>query len=330
MRVVGPAPETRFTVHQRAHMNPLRTALLWGSHNEWLGRSLPRMAFTRRAVRRFMPGESLADALAAARGLEEGGMGTVLTQLGENVAGEEDAAEVERHYGVVFDAISDAGLDAEISVKPTQLGMDVRPGLAEDAALRLAERSAGLNRVLWIDMEGGAYTDRTIELYHRLREATPWVGLCVQANMRRTSADLETLLPSRPHIRLVKGAYLEPATIAFTKRAEVDGAYEVLATRLLGHLAATGAAERFAVATHDLPLAHRIHDAARERGVADACEFQMLYGIRPDSQRRLAESGVRVRVLVSYGEAWFAWYMRRLAERPANVAFALRAVVSRG
>lgn len=310
-------------------MNPMRTALLWGSRNEWLGRSLPRLAFTRRAVRRFMPGETLAEALGAARGLHEGGVGAVLTQLGENVASEEDATAVERHYNVVFDAIGDAGLDAEVSVKPTQLGMDVRPGLAEDAALRLARRSAALNRVLWVDMEGSAYTDRTIELYRALREATPWVGLCVQANMRRTPSDLESLLPLRPHIRLVKGAYLEPVEIAFTRKAEVDGAYEVLATRLLEHVVATGAGERFAVATHDLPLAHRIHDAAKSRGVLDACEFQMLYGIMADSQRRLAETGVRVRVLISYGDAWFAWYMRRLAERPANVAFALKAIVGR-
>lgn len=310
-------------------MNPMRTALLWGSRNEWLGRSLPRLAFTRRAVRRFMPGETLAEALGAARGLHEGGVGAVFTQLGENVASEEDARAVERHYDVVFNAIGDAGLDAEVSVKPTQLGMDVRPGLAEDAALRLAQRSAALNRVLWVDMEGSAYTDRTIELYRALREATPWVGLCLQANMRRTPSDLESLLPLRPHIRLVKGAYLEPAEIAFTRKAEVDGAYEVLATRLLEHVVATGAGERFAVATHDLPLAHRIHDAAKNRGVLDACELQMLYGIMADSQRRLAETGVRVRVLISYGDAWFAWYMRRLAERPANVAFALKAIVGR-
>jgi proline dehydrogenase len=287
------------------------------------------MAFTRRAVRRFMPGEGLADALTAARNLQDGEIGATLTQLGENVTGEQDAAAVERHYGVVFDAVADAGLNAEISIKPTQLGMDVRSGLAEEAALRLAQRSAEMRRVLWIDMEGSAYTDRTIALYRSLREATPWVGLCVQANMRRTSADLEGLLPLRPHIRLVKGAYLEPADVAFTRKAEVDGAYEVLASRLLEHLAATGAAERFAVATHDLPLAHRIHDGARQRGVADACEFQMLYGIMAGSQRRLAESGVHVRVLISYGEAWFAWYMRRLAERPANVAFALRSMVGR-
>lgn len=308
-------------------MNPIRTALLWGSRNAWLGRSLPRLAFTRRAVRRFMPGETLAEALGAARGLHEGGVGVVLTQLGENVASEADAKAVERHYEIVFDAIGDAGLDAEVSVKPTQLGMDVGPGIAEAAVLRLAERSAAMGRVLWVDMEGSAYTDRTIELYRALRDATPWVGLCLQANMRRTSSDLEALLPLRPHIRLVKGAYLEPPDIAFSRKAEVDGAYEVLASRLLEHVASAGGGERFAVATHDLPLAHRIHDAARKRGVLDACEFQMLYGVMADSQRRLAETGVRVRVLISYGEAWFAWYMRRLAERPANVAFALKSIV---
>ena len=308
-------------------MNPMRTALLWGSRNEWLGRSLPRLRFTRRAVRRFMPGETLAEAVDAARGLQRAGIGSVLTQLGENVANEAEAAAVERHYQAVFDAIDEGSLDAEVSVKPTQLGMDVRPGLAEAAAARLAERSANAERVLWVDMEGSAYTDRTIALYGALRDATPWVGLCLQANMRRTPSDLEALLPMRPHLRLVKGAYLEPHEIAFARKAEVDGAYETLASRILEHLAATGAHERFAVATHDLPLARRVRDGASARQALEACEFQMLYGILPGAQQRLAEYGLSVRVLISYGEAWFAWYMRRLAERPANVAFALRSLV---
>ncbi|MEN8374029.1 MAG: proline dehydrogenase family protein [Gemmatimonadota bacterium] len=306
----------------------MRTALLWGSRNQWLGKSLPRLQFTRRAVQRFMPGESLEEALSAAHELAAGAMGATLTQLGENVTSEEEAAAVERHYVTVFDRLSATALDAEVSIKPTQLGMDVRPGLAEAAALRLARRSAAAGKVLWIDMEGSEYTDATIALYRELREDTPWVGLCLQANMRRTPADLEALLPLRPHIRLVKGAYLEPHDVAFARKAEVDGAYAVLATRLLEHLVATGAEQRLAIATHDLQLARRIRDAAAERRVIDTCEFQMLYGIAPDAQRRLARSGLRVRVLISYGEAWFAWYMRRLAERPANVAFMLRSMVS--
>lgn len=310
-------------------MNPMRTALLWGSRNEWLGRSLPRLRFTRRAVRRFMPGERLSDALSAATELQAAGIGSVLTQLGENVSNEAEAAAVERHYHEVFDDIDAEGLNGEVSVKPTQLGMDVRAGLAEDAALALARRSAASQRVLWIDMEGSAYTDRTISLYRALRAETPWVGLCLQANMRRTPSDLESLLPLRPHLRLVKGAYLEAHDMAFDRKAQVDGAYETLAKRILEHLAATGASERFAVATHDLPLARRVRDGAAERGVIEACEFQMLYGILSGAQRRLAENGLRVRVLISYGEAWFAWYMRRLAERPANVAFALRSMVAR-
>lgn len=310
-------------------MNPMRTALLWGSRNEWLGRSLPRLRFTRRAVRRFMPGETLGEAVTAARELQRREIGAVLTQLGENVSTEDEAASVERHYQCVFDAIERDGLDAEVSVKPSQLGMDVRPGLAEEAALRLAGRSAAAERVLWVDMEGSAYTDRTIAMYRRLREATPWVGLCLQANLRRTPSDLEGLLPTRPHLRLVKGAYLEPSDLAYARKAEVDGAYETLATRILEHLASSGGGERFAVATHDLLLARRIRDGATQRGALEACEFQMLFGILPDAQQRLAENGLRVRVLISYGEAWFAWYMRRLAERPANVAFALRSLVAR-
>lgn len=320
-----PAPND--TDARTAPMNPMRTALLWGSRNEWLARSLPNLAFTRKAVRRFMPGESLHEALDAARSLEAAGIGSVLTQLGENVATESEAVAVERHYQEVFDAIDTGALNAEVSVKPTQLGMDVRDGLAEDAALRLAERSAAGERILWIDMEGSAYTDRTIELYRALREATPWVGLCLQANMRRTSADLESLLPLHPHIRLVKGAYLEPHDVAFPRKAEVDGAYEVLASRFLEHMAAGDGSCRFAIATHDLPLARRIRDAAADRDVLGACEFQMLYGILPGAQERLAETGLRVRVLISYGAAWFAWYMRRLAERPANVVFVVRSMV---
>ncbi|MGH7481222.1 MAG: proline dehydrogenase family protein, partial [Longimicrobiales bacterium] len=300
----------------------LRSALLRASRSEWLGERLPRWRFARHAVRRFMPGETLEDALGAARGLEADGVGTVLTELGENVATAADAAGVERAYHVAFDGIARARLGAELSVKPTHLGLDLGRDVALGHLRALAERSASLGRTLWIDMEGSAYTDATLALYRALRAYTPSVGVCVQANLRRTAADLDALLPLAPAIRLVKGAYLEPPALAFQRKAEVDLAYLTLAGRLLGRGAA-----RVALATHDA----RMIDAL-QRDVANAdgrAEFQMLYGIGRESQRSLAAAGVPLRVLISYGVAWYPWYVRRLAERPANVWFLVRALAGR-
>jgi proline dehydrogenase len=175
-------------------------------------------------------------------------------------------------------------------------------------------------------MEGSAYTDPTLDLYRQLKPDHPAVGICLQAYLKRTPADIESLIPLQPQIRMVKGAYNEPATIALRKKSEVDGAFESQSLMLLPHVGA--GTVRLGLGTHDTRLIERIAQRARAAEIAiDAFEVQMLYGIRMDEQRRLAAEGYRVRDLIAYGDAWYAWYMRRLAERPANVWFALRQVI---
>jgi len=308
-------------------MNPARSALLWASKNAWLRERLPRFGFAKRAVRRFMPGEDLDSALTAVETFRQQGMANIVTYLGENVTDAREAAAVAEHYLGVLDRIADAQLDCAISVKLTQLGLDLGAGQAAGHVDTLLERAAKLGNVVWIDMEGSEYTDVTLDIYRRARERYENVGICLQANLRRTAADLDALLPIGPRIRLVKGAYAEPARIAYTSKREVDANYLALAERLLADQAraGAGAGPLHGFATHDSRMIEGVERMARVLGLDDrAVEFQMLYGIRVSEQRRLTAAGRRVRVLISYGEAWYPWYLRRLAERPANVFFVLR------
>jgi proline dehydrogenase len=272
-----------------------------------------------------MPGEQIEDALEAAEQFRPQGIGILLTQLGENLTHLDQAQAVADHYHDVLRKIMARGMDAEISVKPTQLGLDLDPDVTLDHLRSLAAAAAEAKGTVWLDMEGSAYTDRTLDLYRRLKAEHPNVGICLQSYLRRTPADIESLMPLRPAIRLVKGAYDEAATIALRKKADVDAAYEEQAKSML---AAAGAGTlRLGLGTHDTRIVERVAQAAREAGIAiDAFEVQMLYGIRMDEQRRLAAAGHKVRDLISYGDAWYAWYLRRLAERPANIWFALRQV----
>jgi proline dehydrogenase len=281
------------------------------------------MRFMRRAVRRFMPGETLDDALAAARPLQAAGIGTMYTRLGENLENLAAADDVVAHYHDAIERIVAAGIDGEISVKPTQLGLDHDADVCFGHLERLAEHAAAAGSYLWIDMEGSAYAEATIALYERLRAVQPKTGICLQAYLRRTAADIERLRPLDPAIRLVKGAYDEPASIAFTNRRSVDASYLGLAVRFL--LDGRGRQVRLGLGTHDVVLIEQIAEQAKAAGIdRDAFDIQMLYGIRADEQFRLAKAGFRVQALIAYGEHWYPWYMRRLAERPANVGFALR------
>ena len=307
----------------------LRQVFLWASEEAWLRRRLPRYRFVRRAVSRFMPGEDLEAALAATVELQKRRIGTVLTLLGENVKDETDATGVVRHYHDVMEAIHARGLDAEVSVKLTHLGLDLDPALAGANLVRIATRAAELGQAVAVDMEGSAYTDRTLEIFRGVRSAHANVGICLQAYLRRTAADLERLLPLRPMIRLVKGAYAEPSALVFPAKAEVDAEFFKLAQRLL-RAAGRGGDPRVVFGTHDRRLIAEIIRWAGAEGIPPASyEFHLLYGIGREQQRRLAAEGYRVRVLVSYGAAWFPWYMRRLAERPANVWFVAKSVFGR-
>jgi len=298
--------------------------LLWAARNPWLGQRVPRLRFVRRAVRRFMPGERLTDALDAAEALRARGLGSVFTFLGENVTDLAAARRVVDHYHEVLDQVAERRLETEISVKLTHFGLDIDLDVAFENLDGLAEHAARLGNSVWIDMEGSAYTEDTIALFERSRARHENVGLCLQAYLRRTPTDVERLLSLHPAIRLVKGAYDEPAAIAHRARRDVDAAFVDLGTQLLramrdGHVA------RFIAGTHDVALVKRLAAAAEGLGLERrAVEVQMLYGIRPAEQRRLVAEGFDVRALIAYGEAWYSWYLRRLAERPANVLFALR------
>ncbi|HEX9303428.1 MAG TPA: proline dehydrogenase family protein [Thermoanaerobaculia bacterium] len=305
-------------------MSVLRSVLLSASESRWLRERAVRYPFVRRAVSRFMPGEAADDALAASRAL---GVGTVLTRLGENLVSAAEAEDVTKHYLDVLDRVHAERLDVEISVKLTQLGLDFSREECEAHLHDLAERARSRNNWVWVDMESTAYTDMTLEIYRRLRERFPNTGVCVQSCLYRTAADVEALIALGSGIRLVKGAYREPPDKAFPKKEDVDASYFRLAERLLS----PGSREkgvRAIFGTHDPNLVRRIEELGRSKGLPPRdVEFQMLYGISRSEQLRLAAAGHRFRVLISYGEAWFPWYMRRLAERPANVLFVLRSLL---
>lgn len=277
-----------------------------------------------------MPGEKLGDALEAAERLERGsGIPTLITCLGENVADEAEAAEVADHYAEAAGVVAARGLDAELSIKPTHLGLDLGAEVAERSIRRVTEAAEAAGNWVWLDMESSPYVDSTLALYRSIRPDHPKFGICLQAYLRRTPADLESLIPLGAAVRLVKGAYAEQPEVAFPEKAAVDQAFFDLALRMLAD-DARKAGTRAALATHDGALIRRIDEWASQEGLADgAYEYQMLYGISREEQGRLAAAKKAVRVLISYGDHWFPWYVRRLAERPANLGFVLRSFFAR-
>jgi len=310
-------------------MGLMRAALLAGSESAWLREKAVRRPAVKRAVARFMPGERLEDALAAADGLAPSGIGAVLTRLGESVRDEAEAAEVTRHYLEVLARVRDSTVRREISVKPTQLGLDIEPALCAGNLRALVERAQATGNFVWIDMEQSRYVDETLRLCVEMRALGPHVGVCVQAYLRRTPADVETLVRAGAGVRLVKGAYKEPAGIALPAKRDVDARYVDLARRLLAD-DAVRAGVRAVFGTHDARILQQVRDHAAHAGrEPGACEFHLLYGIQREAQLRLARAGHRVSVLVSYGSFWFPWYMRRLAERPANVLFVVKSLFQR-
>ncbi len=305
----------------------MRTLLLWMARNRWLRDHLPRLWFSKRAVRRFMPGETAESALTAGTTFQIEGIGTLYTRLGENLTRIEEADEVATHYLGVMDEIHERRLDGEVSMKLTQLGFDLDIERTFEHASALAAKAAESGRTLWVDMEASAYTEGTIAFYERLKAAHPNTGICLQAYLKRTASDIQRLLPLDPQIRLVKGAYAEPADIAHQGRHDVDANYLALCVAMLEAVRA-GSKARIGLGTHDVRLIEQVAEHAHALGLhRTAFEVQMLYGIRSDQQRRLNAEGYRVLTLIAYGEAWYPWYMRRLAERPANVLFALRQMV---
>jgi proline dehydrogenase len=300
--------------------------LLWMARNGWLKERLPRLRFVRRAVRRFMPGEDLASAMAAADGCRRDGIKAAFTKLGENLTNLSEAQAVADHYHGVLDEIATRDSDAEVSIKLTQLGFDLDVETAYRLFDGIATRAAEVGAWAWIDMEGSAYVEGTIAFYERVRAAHLNVGLCLQSYLHRTPADVQRLLPLEPGIRLVKGAYDEPASIAYRSRGDIDAAYLAIAATLLP--AVRDGKARLVAGTHDVRLIDQIARLGAALGLEPArIEVEMLYGIRTAEQRALIARGFDVRCLIAYGEHWYPWYMRRLAERPANVVFAVRQVL---
>jgi proline dehydrogenase len=306
-----------------------RKALLWASTSAWLRNRATKTPFVRRSVSKFMPGERFEDAMAASAVERTHGIGTIFTKLGENLTRVDEAEEVTAHYLDALDRIQAAGLDAQISVKPTQLGLDLDPELCYRQLQRLVDHAAARDNFVWVDMESSPYVDPTLDLFRRTRARSPRIGIALQAYLYRTAKDVESLLPLGAAIRLVKGAYLESPQIAFPRKADVDQNFYALACRLLGE-EAQRAGTLLHVATHDPVLVGRLDAFITQNAVpASAYEYAMLYGIQRPLQLRLARSGRRIRVLIAYGEYWFPWYMRRLAERPANVWFVIKNVFAR-
>jgi proline dehydrogenase len=301
----------------------VRGLLLWCAQNRWLAAHVPRWGFARRAVKRFLPGEQFDAALQAAVTFKGQGIGSLFTRLGENVKDLSEARAVIEHYESVFAKLVDSDLDAEVSVKPTQLGLDIDAKAAYANLERLARAAAKAKSFLWLDMEGSAYTEPTLDLYRRLRAEHPRIGVALQAYLHRTVDDAVKLLPLKPAIRLVKGAYAEPADRAYTAKRDVDANYLALCALMLPEVRRDRL--RLVLGTHDVGLIARASGFGRALGLQPSqIEVNMLYGIRTDQQVRLAKEGYVVKTLIAYGDAWYTWYLRRLAERPANMMFVAR------
>lgn len=300
-----------------------RNILLWASRNEWLKSRVPKMKFVQRAVKRFMPGTTPEDAITATRELLKYKIPTTFTHLGENITTLEEAEENTKHYLDLLDKIKRVNLDIEVSLKLTQIGFDLSFDKTLELFSSIVQKARDLTNNVFIDIEDSSYVDKTIEFYKQIKKNNDNVGLCLQAYLYRTMDDLKGMSGINPWIRLVKGAYKEPSSVAFPKITQVNDNYMVLSNYLLEKIKEKGI--RIAFGTHDLNIQEQIKLQAERLGIPkEKIEFQMLYGIKTAEQYKLASEGYNVRTLISYGMHWYPWYMRRLAERPANVGFVLK------
>ena len=297
----------------------LRSTLLKLSESKAFAHWVTSNASTRRMSHRFVAGETLEEALQAARVCNNAGMFATLDYLGENVATTADAQKARDAYLEIFDRIAQEKLSANVSCKLTQLGLDLSSEFCEGLVLSIAERAAAYDSFLRVDMESSVYTQRTVELVKRVRSQTPTIGTVIQSYLYRSESDVQDLLSYGCRIRLCKGAYKESSEVAFPAKKDVDANYVKLVRLLLPSGFYHG------IATHDpRMIAETIRCAADNRISKDDFEFQMLYGVRVDLQRKLVRDGFRVRVYIPYGQDWFPYFMRRLAERPANLGFFVR------
>jgi proline dehydrogenase len=273
----------------------------------------------RKLVDRFVAGECLAKALHVASELQAKGLKVSIDYLGESVRDQQMATSVVEEYLRILPALAQQRLDVQVSLKLTQLGLDIDETFCRQNLESIVQRACEVGGFVRIDMESSAYTQRTLDLFYSLHDRYPNLGVVIQAYLYRSEADVEQLIGCKASVRLCKGAYAEPASIAYPKRRQVDEAYSRLMRRLLlfGH--------RPAIATHDERLIREAIAFTRDQHIPpERFEFEMLYGIRRDLQEELVAQGYRVRVYVPYGEAWYPYFTRRLAERPANLLFFLR------
>src|ERR1700733_903421 len=294
----------------------LRTLLLELSKSDRLRRWITSNGTTRRMAQRFVPGEELAAAIEAARACNKAGMTVSLDHLGENVVTREDAERARGSYTEALEQMATAGVEGNVSLKLTHLGLDLGGEFCAEQLRIVTRRAEELGNFVRVDMEGSAYTDRTLRMVKQARAETPAVGTVIQAYLYRSEEDILALLDIGCRIRLVKGAYKEPPRIAFRHKKDVDANF----IKLMKILLPSGIYH--ALATHDPKMIEAaIRFAAEQNITKDKFEFQMLYGIRTDLQTRLVRQGYSVRVYIPFGEEWFRYFMRRLAERPANLVF---------
>jgi proline dehydrogenase len=305
----------------------IRNFIFWLSTKRRVTDSIARRGMRHGFARRFVAGETLGEALTASAELCRQGRNVSLNHLGENVATEAAAREVCASYIEMVEQLHAKRLSGNISIKLTQLGLDLSKDLCAALALSIAKRAAGFGRTIEMDMEGSVYTDGTLDIFESVQRETGNVGLAVQAYLHRTEKDLQRLAPLKPKIRLVKGAYREPKSIAVQGKPAVDANYKRLTTLLL-----EGAAKGTffpAIASHDpMMVAHAQAEAARLNLSKDTYELQMIYGIRRDLQQQVHAAGNILQVYVPFGTDWCPYFMRRLSERPANCWFVLRSLVA--
>jgi proline dehydrogenase len=297
----------------------MRALLLRLSESKRLAQLMMRNGASRRVARRFVAGEKLDDALEAAREVNRALQLASLDLLGENVSDEAGARRAADEYIAIFDRIAQEHLDANVSLKLTQLGLDLSEDLCQELLEKIVAHAATQSNFVRVDMEGSAYTQRTVEIVKHVRSEYSNVGTVMQAYLFRTEQDVQDLLAVGCRLRLCKGAYQEPPDVAFPNKADVDANF----VKLMRIILASGIYH--GIATHDPAMIRATLDFVREKDIKrDYFEFQMLYGIRTDLQQKLVRDGYRVRVYIPFGVDWFPYFMRRLAERPANVTFFLR------
>lgn len=307
----------------------MRGAFLYLSGNKGLRHVAENFGLAQRAARRFVAGTTPHQAVTAVRELNQQDLLATLDHLGESVTDEEGARAAARAYLDMFDLIDQAGIQSNVSLKLTQFGIDLGDELAFELVHAVVERARQSGNFVRIDMEDHPYTTRTLDIYRQLRSAgLDNVGVVIQSYLYRSQDDIRDLIPLGARVRLCKGAYLEPPDVAFPEKADVDANFIALAKLLLSPEArAAGVYPAFA--THDVNMIDTVVEYAGAQKVAhDAYEFQLLYGVRRDLQRELVQDGYKVRVYVPYGTEWYPYVMRRMAERPANVAFVLRNVIA--